>query len=49
MIIRDLEKMSRDNKKPELSHISDALVYICHYLFQIKRNIDGDTSKPFNL
>jgi len=49
MLIRDLEKMCRDNKKPELSHISDALGYLAWWLFPIKRNIDGDTDKPFNL
>ena len=35
MTIRDLEKFSRDNKDPMLSHISDALGYICYYLFPL--------------
>ena len=35
MTMRDLEKFSHDNKDPMLSHISDALGYLCWYLFPL--------------
>ena len=47
MLIRDLEKFSRDNKDSTLSHISDALGYLCWYHFPIKRNIESSGNKKF--
>lgn len=44
MVIRDLEKFSRDNKDPMLSHISDSLGYLAWYLFPLKRT--NDINKP---
>lgn len=44
--IRDLEKFYRDNKKPELSHISDALGYLCWYVFPLRKN---HSNKHINL
>lgn len=44
MLIRDLEKMMKDNKKAELSHISDALGYLSWNLFPLKKT--NDINKP---
>lgn len=37
MLIKDLERMSRNNKDALISHISDALGYLCWKFFPIKR------------
>lgn len=44
MLIKDLEQLQYDNKDTMLSHISDALGYICYYLFPLKRT--NDINKP---
>jgi len=36
-LIADLEKLAYDNKDPLLSHISDALGYVCWYINPLKR------------
>jgi hypothetical protein len=37
MLIKDLEQLTHDNKDLMLSHISDALGYICWKLFPLKK------------
>jgi|SRR6056297_1949625 len=41
-LIKDLEQLQQDNKNDMLSHISDALGYVCYYFFPLSR------SKPEN-
>jgi PBSX family phage terminase large subunit len=37
-LIKDLEQLQQDNKNDMLSHISDALGYVCYYFFPLSRN-----------
>lgn len=43
MLIKDLEKLLKDNKDASLSHISDALGYAVWHYFPLKRDRKSDT------